>query len=350
MARDNSMYQDVYRQPAGSSFHQNSGEEHERQAVISSGAYGPQTDWSKYASAYTGNNNSGKTTNSGTGTAAGQTTEGAGYDMAAYLAELNAQRQAAAEAAYSQARGLLSDAYDKAAGNYANIYNSGVGTLDKSYDNSRGKIDNQAKDSLRQAYLNYMLSKKNLPQQLAAQGISGGESETSAVRLYNNYGNSRNNINKTWNENLSDLELGYNQNLANLYAAYQERMAALDNSRAAQEAQLLSNLNNQIASVQGDYYSSLASNPDLLRNAISNAVGNLNNIEPVQTVATNEYKPVSTQQVNDQGSNLTNYWRLLQELDSQGMGKEGITNRLHGQGASLDDIGQLLAAYYSPAY
>ena len=195
-----------------------------------------------------------------------------------------------------------------------------------------------------------MLSKKNLPQQLAAQGISGGESETSAVRLYNNYGNSRNNINKTWNENLSDLELGYNQNLANLYAAYQERMAALDNSRAAQEAQLLSNLNNQIASVQGDYYSSLASNPDLLRNAISNAVGNLNNIEPVQTVATNEYKPVSTQQVNDQGSNLTNYWRLLQELDSQGMGKEGITNRLHGQGASLDDIGQLLAAYYSPAY
>lgn len=272
---------------------------------------------------------------------------GGGADMNAYLSNLYAQRQAAAEEAYNKARGLLGDAYDRARGNYENIYNRGVDALGQSYNNSRGKINDQAIDAMRQAYINKMLSLKNLSQSLAAQGIAGGESESTRLGLENNYGNARNNIQKTWNSNLSDLELGYNTNLADLYNAYQERMAALDNSRAAQEAQLLSNLNNQIANVQGDYFSALASDPATIRSAISAAVGNISSIQPREQEVTNPFTPVNTQQVNDQGDVLTNYWRLAQQLDAQGASSDDITRELIRQGASNSDIARVLQSYFA---
>ena len=163
---------------------------------------------------------------------------GGGYDMSAYLADLNAQRQAAAEAAYERSMGLLNDAYNSAAGNYADIFNRGQDTLRGAYNNSRNKINEQAADSMREAYINKMLSLKNLSQKLAAMGISGGASESTVAGLMNNYGNARNGIQKTWNTNLADLEQGFNSNLADLYNAYQSQMAELANARAAQQAQL----------------------------------------------------------------------------------------------------------------
>lgn len=271
-----------------------------------------------------------------TGTTSGSTSSASG--LGDYLSSLYAQRQAAAQDAYDRAIGLLDAAYNKAASNYGNIYNSGVGQLNKSYDNSLNKINDNAKQSMQEAYINKMLSMKNLSQALAAQGMSGGASESATAGLINNYGNARNGIQKTWDTNRADLEMNYSNNLADLYNAYQSQMAALNQSMSSQQAQLLSNLNNQISNISGDYFSALSSNPALLQNAMSQAVSNLNAYTPIATEATNTYNPVNTQQGNDVGGSLTNWMDYVDKQRASGAIDDGIATYLISQGATNDEI------------
>lgn len=270
-------------------------------------------------------------TGSGSGSSSSSAVSG-NASLGDYLSSLYAQRQAAAQDAYDRAIGLLDAAYNKAASNYGNIYNSGVGQLNKSYDNSLNKINDNAKQSMQEAYINKMLSMKNLSQALAAQGMSGGASESATAGLINNYGNARNGIQKTWDTNRADLEMNYSNNLADLYNAYQSQMAALNQSLSSQQAQLLSNLNNQIADIGGDYFSALSSNPALLQNAMTQAVSNLNAYKPVETQATNTFNPVNTQQVNDVGSQATRWWedQIMKQL-AGGSNLEGAVASLAGR-------------------
>ena len=287
-----------------------------------------------------------KTPTGGGKTSTGSTSSSSGsYDMSSYLSDLYAQRQAAAEAAYERSMGLLNDAYNSAANNYADIFNRGQDTLRGAYDNSRNKINEQASDSMREAYINRMLSMKNLSQKLAAMGISGGASESTVAGLLNNYGNARNGIQKTWNNNLADLEQGFNSNLTDLYNAYQSQMAELANTRAAQQAQLVSNLNNQIASAGSDFFSIL-SNPNVLKAAASGALQNLQSIQPVATEATNTYNPVNTQQSNDMGGTLTNYSR--EEWEKLANGGSGVYDRIQkllAQGVPDETLASMLTGY-----
>ena len=228
-----------------------------------------------------------------------------------YLAALYAQRQQAAQDAYDKSKALLDEAYSTAKGNYDNIYNSGANQLKKTYNNSLGKINSNATDAFRQAYVNRMLSEKNMSQRLAAMGLSGGASESAMVKLLNNYGNARNNIQRTLDTNRNDLEMNYSSNLNDLYNAYQSQMAALDQNRASQLAQLLNNLNNQIAGVQSDYFSMLAKNPEYLQMALGQANNNMNNyVAPTTAEATNGLVPVDVYQSNDQGGTMTNNPRI----------------------------------------
>ena len=89
---------------------------------------------------------------------------GGGFDYAGYLNQLMAEKRAAAQNAYNNAVNRINDAYNRASSNYANIYNSGVNTLKGSYNNSQNKINEQASDSMQEAYVNKMLSQKNLSQ------------------------------------------------------------------------------------------------------------------------------------------------------------------------------------------
>ena len=284
---------------------------------------------------YTPPSNTGGKTGKGTTT----TTTGGSFDLAGYLAGINAQRQAAAEAAYANARNALNDAYGRASESYANIYNSGVDQLGRSYENSRGKINSEATDAFRQAYVNRMLSEKNLGQRMAAMGMSGGAAESTLAGLINNYGNSRNGIQKTLDTNLGDLEMNYQGNLADLYNAYQSQMASLANQRASQLAQLEMNLANQIASSGGDYFSALMSNSDLLKNAMTNAVNAQNAYTaPEVAKATNDFVAGNTQQVNDMGSNLTNWMDYVDKQRANGAIDDGIATYLISQGATNDEI------------
>lgn len=74
-------------------------------------------------------------------------------------------------------------------------------------DNQKTAVNEQYDNLARQGYLNYMESKKNLPQQLKAQGMTGGLSESSQVALANNYGQQATETQKARLSALSELDM-----------------------------------------------------------------------------------------------------------------------------------------------
>ncbi len=80
------------------------------------------------------------------------------------------------------------------------------------------KANNKAADkSLREAYIANMLSKKNLPQQLKAVGVSGGASETTLADIQNTYMNNRFGIEEQRNEANAQARQAYNAGVAGDY-------------------------------------------------------------------------------------------------------------------------------------
>lgn len=136
-------------------------------------------------------------------------------DLMATLERQRAEEQALRDRAAAQARA-----------NQQQIYNTNV-----------DKLNRTAEEANQQAYINYMMSKRDLPQQLSAMGLSGGAAESSYAGLYNSYGNSRAQTEKSRLEGVADLQ------------------QTLQNNLAAIEQQRLSG---ELASIS-DYYTNLAS-------------------------------------------------------------------------------------------
>lgn len=319
---------------------------------LGSGYQGSQTDYSKAYDNYI----KGKTTNNydsngGKSTGGGGSSSGSAGVSSDYLNALYAQRQGMAQNAYDSALERLGAAYNRAAQSYADIYGRGVDTLRGAYDNSQNRINDDAKRSLQEAYINKMLSQKNLAQQLAAQGISGGASESAVAGLLNNYGNSRNGITRDWNNNLSDLEQTYNTNLNDLYSAYQNQMAALENNRANAMNTLEFNLANMLMDSMpsiSEYISAMGNTGDL-SNAVSKAIASQGAYTPTETQATNTVNPVNTTQKTDMGDNATNWMQWLEEQYRLGRTSPFATEYMTSEGVSPEQIATYLSksSYYN---
>lgn len=151
-----------------------------------------------YPGGYPGTGGNGGTTGGGsTGGGGGGTTAAAPNYYADYMSFLERQRaeqQAARNAAAEAARRAQQGQYD------ANVK----------------KLNTAADDAQRQAYVNYMMSKRDMGQQLSAQGLSGGAAESTWAGLYNGYGNSRASTEKSRLENLGDLQQTLQNNLAQI--------------------------------------------------------------------------------------------------------------------------------------
>ena len=279
-----------------------------------------------------------------TGTSSNATVSG--NDLQSQLQSLYAQRQAAAQNAYNNSIGALQNAYGQQRSSLENSFNTGRGVLDNSYNNSLSKIDNNAKKTLQESYINKMLTQKNLGQQLAAQGISGGASESAMAGIANNYGNSRNSINDTWNTNRSDLQNTYQNNLAQLIQSYNSDLAQLESNYANQQASLNSNLENGISDSVGDYTSMLMSNPKLFA-ALTSTQDSMKAYNPIDTVSTNATDGVNTQQNNDMGS-ATNYAKYKSWIDQyikNGFDRTSIVRSLGMGGLNQDEIFKVLDDY-----
>ena len=198
---------------------------------------------------------------SGSSNASGPSGAG-GYDLSALqslyaqqqalAAEAERQRRAAAQAAYERSMAALNAAYNGQAAALQSNYNATLSQLESDFDQGAAAISQNAGGALQQAYINKMMTLKALPQQLAAQGLSGGAAETTLAGVHNDYGNARADIEAVRGQELGDLAAQLNANKSQALAAYNTQLSDAQAARLAYQMQLEQNLANAVASAAAD--------------------------------------------------------------------------------------------------
>lgn len=254
------------------------------------------------------------------------------FDMGAYMAQLRAEQMARAQAAYERNMSRIADAYGSAANSLRGNLDSSIGRLNAARDKSMGDVKTDAEDSLRQAYINNMMTRKNLNQRLSAMGYNGGATETTMSSLENQYGKSRSGINETLNKNIANLDMTYGDNLAQAQQAYNSAMANLYLQRMQMEMQAENALNNAETSavnasmnIDGSYMSALQA-----------ALANQNNYKYDASQATNNFVAGNAQQAQSAtaDNNYAKYLAQAQLEASNGANSNQIRNNLFGAVAS----------------
>lgn len=125
--------------------------------------------------------------------AAGNTGNDA-YGYEAYLGALESQYQMMMEAMEAQRAAQLARIQAQ--------YDAAVEQLER----QRPSIEQNFEDTAREAYTQNMIAKRDLPQQLAAQGMTGGLSESSQLALAAEYGNDLNTARRDRDQQMYDLD------------------------------------------------------------------------------------------------------------------------------------------------
>ena len=154
-----------------------------------------------------------------------------GSDGSEYIALPQTQKQTNP---YEEAMRNVQERYDNIAQQQKEATRLAVQQGQQRLQNQKYGINQAYDDSARQAYIANMQSKKNLPQQLAYSGATGGATETANLGLQTSYENNINNINMNRANALNDIDnaIVELQNNGDLTAAQQ----ALDNSQQALSA------------------------------------------------------------------------------------------------------------------
>ena len=266
-------------------------------------------------------------------------------DYASKLAELYAQQQAqaqalaaqqraAAESAYRAGMERLGQAWDTKTGALKDNLNSTLSGLQRQYDSSKNEVNADANKSLREAYINYMLNRKNLNQNLSAQGIGGGAAESTQAGMYNNYGTSRNNINTTLNDNLTSLENMYQGNIASAQQQYNSAYANALSDYLNYQNQLEQNLANSIVGSYGNMVNSLGSLNSGYTDTLYNLLEKQAAYDYANTQNTLGRDSVSTQATNNMGSvtDWAKYQAMIQQMQNAGKNNAQIIQSLMNSG------------------
>ena len=283
------------------------------------------------------NNNSGGGRTGGTTT--GGTVSAPSFDMAGYLSSLRAEQMARAQAAYDRNMSRIASAYGSAADSLRGNLDSAIGRLNAARDKSMGDVRTDAEDSLRQAYINNMMTRKNLNQRLSAMGYNGGATESTMSSLENQYGKSRTGINETLNKNIKDLDMTYGDNLAKAQEAYNSAMANLYLQRMQMEMQAENALNSAEASavnssmnIDGSYMSALQA-----------ALANQANYQYDPSQATNNFVAGNARQA-ESASGGTDYAKwMAQQLLGGNNSTNDVMNYMIAQGIPAQTVQDILA-------
>lgn len=249
---------------------------------------------------------------------------------------LNAQQQQNALDAYNRNMAAMNDAYNTRLGLLGGNFDTTMGLLDSNYAQAQAQQRQSAEDALRQAYIDRMMGEKNLTQQLVANGISGGASESARAGLINSYGNSRNAIQRGLMDNLAGLEGNYLTNAHNARQAYNDALANAAAEQASYKAQFSSDLANGNATSYSDYFNQMAN----LDNTYLSRMGDIlaNNQSYAQKLALADAEAQAAQQ-----KSITNDWRVgyVQDAIKNNLSKKGIAEylvkHLMNAGYSEDD-------------
>lgn len=197
-------------------------------------------------------------TNKPSGSSGGGTSYNPYADYMAQMNAIYAQQKAAAEEAERRKREAAQQAYDRNMAALNAAYNNQLTTLKGNYDSTLAQlqgnydqgaagVNRNADSAQQQAYINYMMGKRDLPQQMAAQGLSGGAAESTLAGMYNSYGNSRNAIDTDRNQSLAELLHNLNNSKESALQAYNGQVSDAEAARLAYQMQLEQNLANAIA-------------------------------------------------------------------------------------------------------
>lgn len=172
------------------------------------------------------------------------------YDPTAQLNAFYAQQQAAAEEAARRQAEILQQQYERqkaaeaearakqeaaALAGYNSLldaakgsYDSALTLRDEGYNKATGDVNSATERAMQQAYIANQMQNRNLGQQLAAMGRSGGASESTMLGLANEYGNARGELDLSRNDQLATLAAQLAEGKASDLDAYNQAKAAYD--------------------------------------------------------------------------------------------------------------------------
>lgn len=241
-----------------------------------------------------------------------------------------AQQRAAAEASYRRNIEAINNAYGSAKSYYDSNLQSTKNTLKASYDASKTDINADAEASLREAYINNMLNRKNLNQALTAQGLNGGASESTQASMLNQYGNARNTIETQEAKNLADLLRTYNDNLSSAQNAWSSQMANLELQKMAQ----LQQAENALNSMQTASLGNISTDSSYLT-ALQSLMKAQNAYELAPTTNNLLQSLTNTTQANEQDIANTNWQKYLeQQALQQEAERQAMVTALQSQNAN----------------
>lgn len=265
----------------------------------------------------------------------------------AYLQEIERRQQQAAQDAYDRNVTSMRDAFAQRGQKLKDNLDFTLKNLQTDYNASRDSVNNDAAKSLQEAYINKMLSRKNLAQNLSAQGLSGGASETTMAGMENNYGNARNNIQTTANENLGGLEDLYDRNRNSAYQAYNDQLAQDALAQAQYMIQFENDRQSALASAYESQMSKLLSLDPSYVTGLAGLVSSQQDYTPVATTVSNPVSKVSTQQgsaVDLSGIGAPRYaLKLAQQMAARGSRADDIINTLARNSVNSNTITQILS-------
>ena len=135
------------------------------------------------------------------------------------------------------------DAYNAYKANQDKIYQQQQEALKTQNTADTTKLNSQYDSAARQAYVQNAQAKNALPEQLKAQGVTGGASETALINLANNYGKNIANNESARGTALGDLQQAYANNLSTLSTNYQNTLASAEKEALENQAQYTDTLN-----------------------------------------------------------------------------------------------------------
>ena len=104
-------------------------------------------------------------------------------------------------------------------------YNNAVNNINSRYDLADQQIAADNENALRQAYINYMMSRKNIDNDMSRQGYTGGLTESNRARMYNNYGNIRSDLMRQREQQLQEQRVKRNNELYQMLAQFNNQQA-----------------------------------------------------------------------------------------------------------------------------
>ncbi|MCR5256085.1 MAG: hypothetical protein K6D96_09205 [Acetatifactor sp.] len=278
-------------------------------------------------------------------------------------AQLRAQQEEHArlvEQTYQNNLNQLRNAYDTRLSSLASNLDNALNSLQSDYDTSQDSINKNAEKALQEAYIQNMLSQRNLRQNLSALGYSGGLAESTLAGLANNYGNSRNSINTQLDTDLASLRNAYDRNVANARTSYNDALANASSDYNNYLSQIESARNSGLLNTYSNLYNALASQDNTYANALTSLISDqiaqdqalaktnynnyLKNQAKVVSTNGNATPSVSTANTGAQSyGSLSDIIALSKQAQSAGNSIDAIRQGLKASNYTEDEIAYILS-------